>query len=117
MICTLSIDLLIQQPLLAQEIPPVGGDTLIMNMYQVYEALPQATKERLEGLKILLSYHRAWHHIYPTRAPMSEEDKLNTPDVMHSLVQTHPESGRKNIYLGALFSDDNPGVEIVGLTL
>ena len=47
---------------------------------------------------------------------MSEQDKINTPDVVHSLVHTHPESGRKTLYMGALFSDENPGAELIGLT-
>jgi taurine dioxygenase len=101
--------------LLSITVPPEGGDTLVMNMAQVYAALADSVKRRLDGLKILLSYQRAWPHIYPTRAPMSEEDRRSTPDVMHALVQTHPESGRPSLYLGALFSDDNPGVELIGL--
>ncbi len=101
--------------LFAQQIPPVGGDTLMMNMYQVYDALPETLRDRIDRLQIRLSYYRAWPHIYPTRAPMSEADRLNTPDVIHSLVPTHPQSRRKVLYLGALFSDANPGVEIVDL--
>ena len=101
--------------LFAQEIPPAGGDTLAINMYQVYDALPELTKQRIDDLQILLSYYRAWTYIYPTRAPMSQQDRLNTPDVIHSLVQTHPQSGRKVLYLGALFSDENPGAEIIEL--
>lgn len=101
--------------LFSLDIPPTGGDTLILNMYQVYAALPDSIKCRIDNLQILLSYYRAWRYIYPTRALMSEEDRINTPDVTHSLVQTHPLSGRKTLYMGAFFSDDNPGAELVGL--
>lgn len=101
--------------LFSRVIPPIGGDTLAINMYQVYAALDDAIKQRIESLKIRLSYYRAWSYIYPTRAPMTEEDRIKTPDVIHSLVQRHPESGRKTLYMGAFFTDENPGASILDL--
>ena len=44
--------------LYALEIPPVGGDTLFVDMQAVYEALPTDTKRRIDGLKGVYNYVR-----------------------------------------------------------
>jgi taurine dioxygenase len=79
------------------EVPSSGGDTQFTNMYRAYETLPEATKRRIEGLKVIHSYS-------PSRqrnpvATMSAEDLARMPPVEHPLVRTHPETGRKALYL------------------
>lgn len=79
--------------------PPEGADTLFADMSAAYDALPQATKDRLDGLKIHHSY-QSWMATRADRAPLTEEQKAKTPDVSHPLVRTHPATGRKSLFIG-----------------
>ncbi|HMN81399.1 MAG TPA: TauD/TfdA family dioxygenase [Burkholderiaceae bacterium] len=84
--------------LYAIEIPPSGGDTLFANMHAAYEALPPATRERIATLKAIHSWEVSRHNS-GSRAASAEEIRL-APPVAHPLVRTHPETGRKGLYLG-----------------
>ena len=75
----------------AVELPPVGGDTEFANCALAYEALPDATKRRIAGLRVAFQ----WEH---GRRPGYYANDL--PPVDHPLVRTHPETGRKALYLG-----------------
>jgi len=99
--------------LYAVEIPPAEGDTLFANMYLAYEALPDETKHRLEGLTAAHSYLASFEgktKIGAGRDTLSEEQKAQLREVVHPVVRTHPETGRKALYV-------NPGftVRIEGL--
>jgi taurine dioxygenase len=85
--------------LYALEVPPVGGDTSFINMYSVYEALPPALKHRIEGLRIK---HDGTYNSggYLRQGVTPSEDLRTTPDAYHPLVYTHPETGRRSLYLG-----------------
>lgn len=79
------------------EVPKVGGDTLYANMYAAYDALLDATKTRIKHL-------RAIHDLDASRQragapPMTEKQRREAPPVEHPLVRTHPESGRKCLYI------------------
>ena len=77
--------------LYAAELPPEGGDTEFANTALAYEALPEATKLRIAGLRVVFQ----WEH---GRRPGYYANEL--PPVAHPLVRTHPETGRKALYLG-----------------
>ncbi len=94
----------------AREVPAEGGDTLFTSLFAAYDALPEETKREIEGLKVLHSRVKAWSISYPDRAPMTEEEKERVPDVIHPLVRTHPETGRKALWVGG-----NVAWEIVGM--
>ena len=85
--------------LLAHETPPEGGDTQFADMRAAYDALPESMKARLEGL---VAEHWLWHSRrlagYPEPPEAEREAK---PPAQHALVQTHPGSGRKTLYLAA----------------
>jgi taurine dioxygenase len=79
------------------EVPRAGGDTLFANMYAAYDALPEAMKARVASL-------RAIHDLDASRQragapPMTEQQRREAPPVEHPLVRTHPESGRKCLYI------------------
>lgn len=100
--------------LYAVEVPESGGDTLFCDMVAAYAALPEAMKRRLEGLKAAHDYeHRMKLQVaaFGVRRPLTEAQKRETPEVIHPVVRTHPESGRKALYV-------NPGftVRIEGLS-
>ena len=86
--------------LLAREIPPYGGDTLFANQCAAYEALSVGMRRLLEGL--LAENNSAKANVTRTR-----EDRIRTDGkteaqplvAEHPVVRTHPETGRKALYV------------------
>lgn len=95
----------------ALEIPPEGGDTLFIDMEAAYNALSDAWKARLDGLRAIHRYRpRTTTDGQTTQVKMTEEQKQKTPDVDHPLIRTNPDTGRK-----AIFAHPGMTVEVVGL--
>jgi len=96
--------------LLALELPDSGGDTQYVNMAAAYDGLPDMTKNRiadLKGMHVYQSKHSARKLIGLTDAA-----KQKVPDaVHHPIVRTHPESGRKSIYVNPIRIDAIEGME------
>jgi len=86
--------------LYAVEVPPEGADTLFASMHLAYEALPRATQERIRNLTATHSYSGYYGKAFADRAPLTEEQKARTPDVVHPVVRTHPVTGRLSLYVG-----------------
>jgi taurine dioxygenase len=85
--------------LYALEIPPAGGNTGFCNMYSGYEALPEALKRRIAGFKI--KHDGTYNSGGYLRAGVTQSDDPRTsPGAVHPLVCTHPDSGRRCLYLG-----------------
>jgi taurine dioxygenase len=85
--------------LYALEVPPAGGSTGFCNMYSAYAALPADVKRRIADLRIKhdATYNSGGH----LRAgAVAADDPRTSPGAVHPLVCTHPESGRKCLYLG-----------------
>jgi len=94
--------------LYALAIPSNGGDTQFTNMYRAYADLDAATRQRIDGLKVVHSYYSTrTNQTVPTR---NAAELAATPDVVHPLVRTHPETGRKALYMNPTRME-----EIVGL--
>ena len=88
--------------LLAREIPPFGGDTLFANMYLAFESLSPGLKKLLEGLKAVNSSTKAdasrtREDAIRNSGKEKEEDFL----AEHPVVRTHPETGRKALYVNS----------------
>jgi taurine dioxygenase len=81
----------------ALQIPGSGGTTWFCDMYGVYESLPDALRRRIDGLKAVHAYDTVRAANRPS--PRTAEEIAETPDVVHPLVRTHPETGRKALYL------------------
>ncbi|HXL48705.1 MAG TPA: TauD/TfdA family dioxygenase [Xanthobacteraceae bacterium] len=81
------------------EVPPVGGNTSFCTMYGIYEALPQRLKDRLSGLKIK---HDGTYNSggYVRQGVTPTDDPRTSPGAVHPLVCTHPDTGRRMLYLG-----------------
>ena len=94
----------------AREVPPDGGDTLFVEMAAVLDALPAATRRRIAGLKVVHSRVKTHAILFPSWAPLTEEEKARMPDAVHPLVRTHPETGRQALYVGG-----NSAWEIEGM--
>lgn len=91
------------------EIPSRGGATWFCNMHSVYEALPEATRKRIDGLRAIHGYDTPRARNRPS--PRTPEEIAETPDVEHPLVRTHPETGRKALYLNPNRLDRIVGLE------
>ena len=79
--------------------PPAGGDTYFCAMYAAYDSLPSALRQRISGLTLK---HDATYNSggYIRQGMAAVDDPLTSPGVYHPLVTTHPETGRRALYLG-----------------
>jgi len=83
--------------LYAVELPPQGGDTEFANTERGYAALPLETKRRLAGLRVVFQWGAARN---ASGEPLTDAELRERPPVDHPLVRTHPETGKKALYLG-----------------
>lgn len=93
--------------LLAVDIPPKGGDTLYCNMYRAYDSLPDAMKQRIDGRKAVHSYLvglTGKTAAGAKRVSLSDEQKASLKDTAHPIVRTHPETGRKALFVNPGFT-------------
>ena len=89
-----------QATLIYGEVMPAhGGETHFCDMYGAYERLSPAWKARIASLRAVhnLDFSRTRRH---GEDPLTEEQRRAKPPVDHPIVRTHPETGRKCIYLG-----------------
>ena len=99
--------------LLAREVPPAGGNTSFCNMYRAYERLPDEAKARIARLKIKhQESHTAQGIPRPGYRDIGTNDPRELPGPQHPIVRTHPESGRKALYLGRRFGGYVPGLTL-----
>ena len=85
--------------LYALEVPPAGGNTSFCSMYAVYQALPDQLKHRIAKLKIK---HDGTYNSggYLRQGVTATDDPRTSPGALHPLVCTHPDTGRRMLYLG-----------------
>jgi taurine dioxygenase len=97
--------------LYGKTIPPFGGDTIFASTERAYEALSEDMRRMLAGLRAVHSASRAYdpanvgEHKYRGEAPISYRwtDSIRD-EVLHPVVRTHPETGRKSIYVNPMFT-------------
>ena len=91
----------------AKEAPAEAGDTLFAGMYAAYDALPQDRREQIDQLKCRYSRTKVYQLGILAKGlpPLSDEEKAALPDVVHPIVRTHPETGRKALYVGMRVSE------------
>jgi alpha-ketoglutarate-dependent 2,4-dichlorophenoxyacetate dioxygenase len=85
--------------LAARIVPPEGGNTEFADMRAAYDALDQATKDRLAGIQVRHSL--AWSREQAGAPPMSPGEQANIPESVQPLVRYHPRSGRRSLYLSS----------------
>lgn len=93
----------------AIDVPSAGGDTLWSNMGNAYDALPREIKERIDGLT-------ATHDFTPSFGRGMSPEKLAAmqeqyPPQHHPVVRTHPETGRRSLFVNGLFTTGLDGVD------
>jgi taurine dioxygenase len=86
--------------LYAVEVPSRGGNTLFANCYASYEALSPDLKDRLEGRRAMNVYDYENNQVQKT-----QENSPDAPRFAQPIFRTHPETGRKSIYVSRLMTD------------
>jgi taurine dioxygenase len=81
----------------AVTLPDKGGDTQFVNVHASYEDLPEETRRKIDGLKVL-------HTFKSSRSPrkkveLTEEERRKLPQTIQPLVIVHPENGRRALYM------------------
>ena len=97
----------------AQELPAEGGDTLFANMHLAWDTLPAALRLAVQGARAEHSYLAQYEQLRrrnPYRPPLTQAQVDEVRPVMHPVVRTHPETGRK-----ALFVSEHFTTRIVGI--
>jgi taurine dioxygenase len=92
----------------AIEVPSVGGDTLFSCMYSAYDALSPAMKE---WVCTLTAEHDIARVFAKRLRKTPEELREQFPIQQHPVVRTHPETGRRGLYVNTAFT-----TAIVGLS-
>jgi len=83
-------------------IPPVGGDTCWANMELAYDQLPDRVKEKIEGKVAVHSFVKVFS--FRLSEEEREQKRQEFPDQLHPVVRTHPETGRRSIYVNRPFT-------------
>lgn len=91
------------------EVPPLGGgDTLWADMAAAYDNLPEEVKQRIDGLTAIHDFTPSFgRRLTPEQLAAKQEEY---PVAEHPVVRTHPETGRKTLFVNAAFT-----IRIVGL--
>ena len=99
--------------LYSKEVPPYGGDTMFANQYLAYETLSPGLRQVIDGLTAV---HTPWSFDAAKSSGLYNEQrtmKLRNDDVMakameivteHPVVRTHPETGRKALYVNSTYT-------------
>jgi taurine dioxygenase len=87
------------------EVPPSGGDTMFSSMYAAYDALSEKMKSYLDGLTAVHSGEHIYRGTYE-----GVEDKASYPRASHPVVRTHPDTGRKCLFVNRAFTTHIQGV-------
>jgi taurine dioxygenase len=90
--------------LYAMEVPSTGGNTLFANAYYAYETLPQSVRDQIDGLRAIHAYD------YEHGETRSGTVRPGVPQASHPIVRTHPETGRKALYVSRLMTAEIEGM-------
>jgi taurine dioxygenase len=83
-------------------LPECGGDTMFSDMYAAYDDLSPAMRELLDGLTATHESEHFYRGRYADRG--KNDDAIDYPSAVHPVVRTHPETGRKALYINRTFT-------------
>ncbi len=87
----------------AKKVPETGGDTLFSDMYAAYDNLSDEIKKKVEGRVAVHDFGRVFgRKLSPEK---QQEMREKYPLSEHPIIRTHPETGRKAIYVNTAFTD------------
>lgn len=84
------------------ECPPVGGDTMWVNMVMAYDNLPDDIKVKIEHLRARHSIEASFGAAMPIEKRLAL--KAQYPDAEHPVVRIHPETGEKILFVNSSFT-------------
>ena len=90
-------------------LPECGGDTMFANMYMAYEALSNPMQKFLSDLKASHESEHFYRGRYKTES--NSESKTEYPSAIHPVIRTHPETGKKAIFVNKFFTTRILGLE------
>ncbi|PZW46201.1 TauD/TfdA family dioxygenase [Pseudomonas sp. URMO17WK12:I2] len=93
--------------LYAQELPEEGGDTLFASQQLAYETLPGELRQAIEGKRAAHSYTARYaDEVFSgiRRPTLTEAQLAEVKAVVHPVVRTHPETGRKGLFVNENFT-------------
>lgn len=93
--------------LYAQELPAEGGDTLFASQQAAYDTLPAEVKKLLEGKRAAHSYVAHYNdEVFAgvQRPTLTAEQLAQVKPAIHPVVRTHPETGRKGLFVNENFT-------------
>ena len=93
----------------AVEVPGVGGDTLFADMCAAYDGLDPDLRARIDGLSAVHDFSMVFGHTVKPQDRMAMREQY--PPVEHPVVRTHPDTGRRLIYVNRFFVDHIVGME------
>ena len=91
----------------AQELPAEGGDTLFANQHTAWDTLPDALKTAVADLRAehhYLAKYEELRAISPWRPKLTQAQMDEVKPVVHPVVRTHPENGRKALFVSEHFT-------------
>ena len=91
------------------EISRTGGITQFINMYMVYDELPDGLRREVEGRKARHDFGML--HKLVGNPPPTKEEAAAMPPAWHPLVRRHPVTGRKSLYISSIYNDAIEGLE------
>jgi taurine dioxygenase len=90
--------------LFARLLPGAGGDTMFANQYLAYDSLTPAMRQLLDGLRAV--------HTGAIFLRLAGADESAAPTAVHPVVRTHPETGRRALYVNAVFTSHFDGMTV-----
>ena len=91
----------------AQELPSEGGDTLFANQHKAYDALPLELKKTIANLRAEHTYLAKYEELRarnPWRPQLTQAQIDQVKPVLQPVVRTHPETGRKALFVSEHFT-------------
>jgi taurine dioxygenase len=89
-------------------VPETGGDTLFASMYSAYEALSEPMKTLLDGLTA--THDGGPNYIDRAKRTGKYDPAKVYPKNSHPIVRTHPETGRKSLFINPIFTTHIDGI-------
>jgi taurine dioxygenase len=91
------------------EISRTGGITQFINMYMVYDELPESLRRQVEGRRARHDFGMLSRLV--GSPPPTAEEQARMPPVWHPMVRRHPVSGRKSLYISSIYNDGVEGMD------
>ncbi len=91
------------------EISRTGGETQFINMYEVYDALPDSLRSAIAGRRARHDFGNL--HRLADLKPLTEAEKAAMPPIWQPLVRRHPVTGRMSLYISPIYNDAVEGMD------